>query len=421
MKTRNAIQLGVLLLLIAALAVTGLAGFSVGIYDILPFSQTAYAGMDLSGGTSVYYQLTEQAEAETDDAAALINRSVDIIKDRLFIYGVNEATVRREGTNGLRITLPAGENSKTETTAYILNFAATQGLIELRDPVDETVFSTDNIEEAMVASAGNGYAIQVTLDETGKTALKESLERYIGRTYAIYLNGTKLTDSLQGFLNDTGVFNLTGFSSEAEAQSIAIQILSGALPTFQTAVQLPIQGAMGDTSLSAAYQAVLIAALVMMLLLIVLFRLPGLASALSLGTYMLLFLLVAILSGMTLTWPAFAAWMCGFILLAAACFVYCARMKRDMNAVGGVFADSVRQSLKKMLPALGDGIAVVFILAFTLLCFELVIIKSFGVSLLVAILLLFICMLLPVQLTRNLVNLGVNKPWLYGVKGGDKS
>src|SRR6476620_12222419 len=100
-RRRNIIVLG----LVAALLIASLAIILPG----LPISKQTRQGLDLKGGTSLVYeaQPTRFSKVTSDS----IERTMDIMRERVDNLGVAEPEIQRSGENQIDVSLPDVKNA----------------------------------------------------------------------------------------------------------------------------------------------------------------------------------------------------------------------------------------------------------------------------------------------------------------------
>ncbi len=75
------------------------------------FTKPTKLGLDLSGGTQLVYQAQPNAQNPTIDQSD-IDRSIEIIRDRVDSFGVAEPEISRLGQDGIQVGLPDVQNAQ---------------------------------------------------------------------------------------------------------------------------------------------------------------------------------------------------------------------------------------------------------------------------------------------------------------------
>ena len=425
MKSRSAIKLGVLLLVFLILAYVGLVGIPVGVYDILPFATQAYKGADISQGTVINIDPMEVAY-ESGVQEADVEKSVEIMRERLELYGLTSATVTRDGL-GARVILPVSSVSRIEETEYysedIGDFVATPGRFEVLNPNDEVVFDQSHFVDGTVyTNADSEVVVELLLNDEGKQLLQEATTEFTGEDFTAQLDGMTVATETMSVVIENGIFSTTGFQTEEAAERFLAQLRSGVLPVEMVVTNISsVTAPLGESTIYVTYQVFLIAAAVIALLFLILFRLPGLISVFTLACYMLLVMFMTALFDFELALPAIIAFIIGFAVCAALNAIDCMKLKNTLSRKG-MLASNLAEESKSMLAVLADVHAILFMCAFVLLCFTDALLLNFGIGLLIAVIVSFIVnALLPRFIRKQFFNLNVRKPWLYAVKeGGEK-
>src|SRR2546423_1435752 len=68
-------------------------------------TKSAVLGLDLKGGVQLVYKAEPTAAQKTVDADS-IQRSIDLMQDRVNAFGVSEATLNQAGSNQIEVDLP---------------------------------------------------------------------------------------------------------------------------------------------------------------------------------------------------------------------------------------------------------------------------------------------------------------------------
>ena len=90
--------------LLFLLVVVGLIAGSIAAIAIRP----TVLGLDIQGGVSVTVECRPTADAACDDQA--IERSIDIIRNRVDKFGTKEPEIQKEGANRIDVALPGAED-----------------------------------------------------------------------------------------------------------------------------------------------------------------------------------------------------------------------------------------------------------------------------------------------------------------------
>jgi len=391
-KTHAIVSLAVVLVLTIVLGVLGVTGMpldSRGLYRLMPWLPTTDAeawpntlplGLDLRGGVYVEYSAArpEDTEASFDD---LMTGTISVIQARLTDKGYAESTVQRIGGDGLRVEIP----DVTDPNA-ILDLIGTPAKLEFRDPSGVTFMDGAMVELAQPAYQDGEYVIQFKLNDEGSKVFAEMTAANIGKTLSIYLDDALLiAPTVQtAITGGEGVIN--GMGSLENAQTVAAQIQSGALPLVLTQQKVDtVSATLGDDALSSSVLAAIIGILLVMVIMFVRYRLNGAVASWALVIYIItLFLLIAVVPGIQLTLPGLAGIVLGIGMAVDANVIIFERFNEELRA-GRSLKASVRAGFKNAMSAILDANVTTLIAALVLMFFGTGAIQGFAKTLLLSV------------------------------------
>ena len=223
----------------------------------------------------------------------------------------------------------------------------------------------------------------------------------IGNTISIYLDGEELiSPTVQSAITGgSGVIN--GMGSQARAETIAAQIQSGALPLTLTQDKVDtVSATLGDDALSSAVKAAIIGILLIMLLMIIRYRLNGVAASWALCVYIiLLFLLLAVIPGIQLTLPGLAGIVLGIGMAVDANVIIFERFNEELRA-GRPLKACVRAGFKNAMSAILDANVTTAIAGIVLLVYGTGTVQGFAKTLLLGVV---VSMFTAIVVTRFLM------------------
>lgn len=250
-----------------------------------------------------------------------------------------------------------------------------------KTPTGDT--ATVLMDGSMVQNAEAGYytdqstgeakfVVNLNLTEEGKTKFAEITSEYVNQVVSIWMDDIMLSaPTVQSVISD-GKAQISGSFTSAEANALAQKITAGALPfELETTNYGNIDPTLGQNALTAMGYAAVIAFIVIAILMIVFYRLPGFIALIALIGQM--GLSVAAVSGyfngipsFTMTLPGIA----GLILsigMGVDCNVITAeRIKEEMRA-GRTLDGALEKGTKNSLSAIIDGNMTVVIVSIILM------------------------------------------------------
>ena len=131
----------------------------------------------------------------------------------------------------------------------------------------------------------------------------------VGEPMAIVLDGEVLSaPTIQSRLDGSGV--ITGNFTQDEAQQLALQLRSGALPIPLSIESVEEVGAtLGQTSVELSIRAGVVGIIVVLLFMLIYYRVPGIAADLALLVFIVLNLALFKLIPITITLPAITGFL----------------------------------------------------------------------------------------------------------------
>ena len=337
---------------------------------------TQSLGLDLVGGLRVLLQADIPTDNFTmDDLAETANN----VSRRVNALGLTEATVQVQGRDRILVELPGVRDPQqaiaTIQQTALLEFVDFGGLgAQVRDYVGEKIVTSEQVTMQQTAADDgddpfadrrahpvNGLPFQTVMTGAGLQAasavlapaqgsgspqwlinfeIKPDYQDLFGgftasrlqEPMAIVLDGEVLSaPTIQAQLTDGGV--ISGQFTEEEAQTLALQLRSGALP-----IPLRIESAqevgatLGQESVRLSVQAGVIGVIVVLAFMLVYYRLPGLAADIALIVFIFLNIAVFKLLPVTLTLPAITGFLISIGTAVDGNILIFERIKEELRA-----------------------------------------------------------------------------------------
>ena len=140
MKSKSLLKIIIVCLLIAAVSYLALNGMQIGKYRLKPVGEAISLGLDLRGGVSTEYIVTD---TDVENYEYMLDNTVSALRDRLTHAGFTEAAVSIRGTDRILVEIPDVDDP--EQVAEIIG---TPAHLEVRDPDGNIVFEGKDIEKA---------------------------------------------------------------------------------------------------------------------------------------------------------------------------------------------------------------------------------------------------------------------------------
>lgn len=300
-------------------------------------------GLDLSGGTHLVYKADTSRLAPQDVPAAMESLR-DTIERRVNLFGVSEPIVQTERSGALSgetqerliIELPGVTDTQEAIRLIgetpVLEFRL-QGAIDPQEltigedgtaelAIDDTFgpailtgahLDRASLEFGQAGSGGFSNEPIVVLDFTpeGGQIFADFTTEHVGEVFGIFLDGQLISNPVIQERITGGSAVISGGFSPEEARELARNLNFGALPVpIELLSSQTIGASLGADTLARGTQAAVWGLLVVALLLVLWYRLPGIVAVVSLALYIALMLAIFKLLPVTLT----AAGLAGFIL-----------------------------------------------------------------------------------------------------------
>ena len=411
---RNAV-----LVIIAFLLVLGVAIYTA-IFGVADRGKVEYIklGLDLKGGLSVTYEIQEDDYSDKD-----LEDTKYKIEQRVEAY-TNEYSVYEDGDKKITAEIPGVTNADE-----ILEALNIEGKLEFLDPDNYTKWSKgqeyeaaltgDDIKNATAgidSDNGNDNVVQLVFTDAGAQKFADVTSANVGKiVYIIYDNKVVSAPTVQAAITG-GSAEINKIGSYEEAEQLATTIRIGALPLTLKQVRSNIVGAtLGSDAISTSLKAGAIGIALVFLIMIIVFRIPGLVASFALAFYTILDLLVINLFNVTLTLPGIAGVILSVGMAVDANVIIFTRIKEEL-ADGKSVKQAVKGGFHNALSAIIDGNVTTLIAALVLGIFGTGTIKGFAITLAIGVVLsVFTALAVSQSLLTALVNLGVTDAKYFGV------
>ena len=411
---RNAV-----LVIIAFLLVLGVAIYTA-IFGVADRGKVEYIklGLDLKGGLSVTYEIQEDDYSDKD-----LEDTKYKIEKRVEAY-TNEYSVYEDGDKKITAEIPGVTNADE-----ILEALNIEGKLEFLDPDNyakwsqgqeyEAALTGDDIKNATAgidSDNGNDNVVQLAFTDEGAQKFADVTAANVGKVvYIIYDNKVVSAPTVQSAITG-GSAEINKIGSYEEAEQLATTIRIGALPLTLKQVRSNIVGAtLGSDAISTSLKAGAIGIALVFLIMIIVFRIPGLVASFALAFYTILDLLVINLFNVTLTLPGIAGVILSVGMAVDANVIIFTRIKEEL-ADGKSVKQAVKGGFHNALSAIIDGNVTTLIAALVLGIFGTGTIKGFAITLAIGVVLsVFTALAVSQSLLTALVNLGVADAKYFGV------
>lgn len=406
-------------------------------------------GLDLAGGVSITYQVVGDENPSNEDMSDTIYK----LQKRVGIYST-EAQVYQEGNDRINIEIPGVSDANTiledlgrpgalyfiaqtdadgnqnysysgmGATGYSLN----KSIAELQAEGSVVLEGTD-VEIAQGGSASdqlgnNEFIVDLTFTKEGAQKFGEATTRAYtrGETIGIYYDGDFISvPRVQAALTD-GQAQISGMASFEEADRIASQIRIGGLKLELEELRSNVVGAqLGEEAISTSLKAALIGLIIIAVFMIVVYRVPGVASVFALIIYTILIVLCLSMFEITLTLPGIAGIILSIGMAVDANVIIFARIREELTE-GKTVRSSVEDGFQKALSAIVDGNVTTLIAALVLALKGSGTVKGFAYTLALGIVLsMFTSLVVTRLILKAMYAVGLKDVKFYGTNKEKKT
>ncbi len=367
-------------------------------------------GLDLSGGVSVTYQ-TKDGVIPTDEQ---MSDTIYKLQQRVTNYST-ESSVYKEGLNRINIEIPGVNDANA-----VLTELGKPGSLDFRLMDDTVVLTGADVASAEAGTQndnlGNSeYVVSLSFSDAGKEAFAKATSENVGKQIQIVYDGEVISAPVVREAITDGKCVISGNFTMESASELASYIRIGSLSLELEEIRSNVVGAqLGQRAISTSLLAGLIGLAIVMILMIVIYRMPGVIAALSLVFYAALDLILLNAFDMTLTLAGIAGVILSIGMAVDANVIIYARIREEI-AAGKTVRNAIDIGFKKALTAIIDGNVTTLIAAVVLNFMGTGSIKGFAQTLALGIIL---SMFTACVISRLMINaayeLGMRDEKFYG-------
>ena len=424
-------------------------------------------GIDIRGGVEATFSPADGVEATTEQ----LNAAKEIIETRMVSNSITDYEIYTDPTNNrIIVRFPWRSDEENFDPEEAINELAATAQLTFREgkEYESTEYGEDgnivyrtpsgttaenvilegsdvvSATPAMTQDEATGeyqYVVSLQLSEEGKEKFAEATERLVGQTISIWMDDVMISYPTVNEAITNGECSITGDFTSEEATQLANQIQAGALPfALQVSSFSSMPPTLGTQALNAMMLAGIIAFVVISVLMIGIFRLPGVVAVISLAGQV--GLCIAAISGYfpfinsyTTTLPGLAGIVLSIGMGVDANVISASRIREELRN-GKTLDGALKLGFSESFWAIFDGNITTLIVAVMLMgvfgpsnILSIIFgesttgaIFSFGFTLLVGIIGNFIMGMTATRLmTLSLAGFkGLHKKWLFGGARGDE-
>lgn len=415
-------------------------------------------GLDLNGGTSLTYvadlskinavnnaadsatsttsTTTGQKVATVENAKLNLDDSMnglrDVIEKRINVFGVAEPIIRTEYSkytdeHRLVVELPG----VTDIDKAISIIGDTPNL-EFK--LLEVVTSTDGSTSTKLIDTGlngnylkksilsfdsytNKPEVVISFNDEGKKIFADITRNNVGKQMAIFLDGEAISSPMIQEEISAGQANISGNFTTEEAKTLVTRLNSGALPVpVKLASSQVVEATLGSEAKTDGVLAGEIALLVIAILMILWYRLPGLLASVALLSYVGIVLLLFKSIPVVLTAAGIAGFIISIGVAIDANILIFERLKEEIKR-GRNLSDAVEEAFARAWTSIRDSNIASILVALTLFYFGSSLLAGFGLVFGIGVLVsMFSAMVISKYYLRALVPTDTNSRYYKIIK-----
>lgn len=452
-KTKSVVVLLLFALLLGLCSYMAIAGFGE---DKAGSASSIPLGLDLAGGVSITYQVVGEEKTSAADMSDTIYK----LQQRVYNYST-EAQVYQEGNDRINIEIPGVSDANAileelgkPGSLYFIKQTDSEGndnysqsystdeltgeltyAYVLNKTIDEivadgsVVLTGTDVADAQAGSRtdqmqNNEYVVQLEMTEEGTTKFAQATEAAFnaGESIAIYYDGKIVSAPSVNSAITGGTAEISGMGSYEKAVQLASTIRIGGLKLELEELHSKVVGAqLGSEAIETSLKAGAIGLIIVMVLMIAVYFIPGLAASLALLLYVAMIVVLLYGFDITLTLPGVAGIILSIGMAVDANVIIFARIREEL-ATGKTVGSAMKIGFDKALSAIIDGNVTTLIAAAVLGVIGSGSVKGFAYTLALGIVLsLFTSLVVTRWLLNAFYNLGCKNPKFYGVAKEQKT
>ena len=433
MKGKNIINLIIILLVIIIFSYFSVFGLTINGKTYIKSAKNIKTGLDISGGVSITYQArSENSEITAED----LQKSETVITKRLENINIYDFFVRTdENTKQILVEIPANVEDKTKDPLEAVKGLDKTAKIEFRDPEGNVLLSGSEIKGAKYSEEPTGSTssslstdphVVLEFSEEGRVKFAEATEKLVGKTLAITLDGKEITAPYVNSKIDsnTAIITLgkgTYAEKKAEAKEYAMLIDSGTLPFTLDVINKEYIGPyIGQKALEISVQAGIISIALVILFMILVYRLPGLVTSISLIFYTAIMLYIMVITNISVTLSGIAGAILSIGMAVDANVIIFERLKEELKQKFG-YKKAFERSFKNAMSAIIDGNITTIVIGVLLYIFGLGPVKGFGIVLAIGVVVsMFTSLFVTKFILKQVLPLYEVSPFLFRMKKEEK-
>jgi protein-export membrane protein SecD len=252
-----------------------------------------------------------------------------------------------------------------------------------RDPYKRTELTGKQLKHAGMSFNQQSGTPEVTLqfDADGTKLFADMTRDNIGKSIAIYLDGSPISVPTVNQEIPSGEAVISGSFTVQEAKILSQRLQSGALPVpIELVAQQSVGPILGQQSINDSIKAGLYGLLFVVIFMVMVYRLPGLLSAIALICYAAIVFAIYKLVPVTLSLSGIAGFILSLGMAVDANVLIFERMKEEFRT-DKTTSQAIDEAFKRAWSSIWDGNITTLIVCIVLYLFTSSLIRGFALTL----------------------------------------
>jgi len=346
-------------------------------------------GIDIRGGVEAIFQ---PVGIDTKPTLEQLEAARAIIETRLDQRNITDREVTVESTGGYILVRFPWKATETEfDPAKAIDELGNTAKLTFRDSQGNVLLDGEHVLNAKPAKDENNFdVVNLIFDEEGTKIFSNITKKLIGQPLSIFMDEENICTATVITQITNGQAIITNMKSYDHAKMLADQINSGALPfSMETKNYSTISPSLGTGSLKVMVYAGLISYIIICILLIVYYRLPGFVASIALTIQIAGQILALSIPQMSLTLTGIAGIILSIGMGVDANVISSERINEEIRS-GKTVSAAIEAGFSNSFSSIFDGNVTVLIVSIILMIFGSGSLLSFAYTLFTGIVFNFI-------------------------------
>ena len=399
----------------------------LGLYDYKAYPRTISLGLDMKGGV---YAVFEANTDETKNLSSRMDGTVEQLSTMLYNKGYTEAQVSRVGDDRIRVEVPDVSDPET-----LFTLIGTPSKLEFRKEGKGETFTAEglkvtgkNLEDAYVSMDDGSYVVALQFDSTGTKKFADATSELQGKALNIWINDEWVMGPTVNSVitNGKAIITSSEWANDYDAASAVVtQLLAGAFDVQLRLVESrEISATLGENALSTSLIIGAVAIALILILMVLLYRLLGVASGIALIYYIITYVFIlSVFPWVQLTLAGIAGVLISIGMAVDANVIIFSRIKDEYRSGTGEISiqTAVKSGFKKSISAIMDGNVTTLLGCLIMYFLGTSAIKSFALTLGIGIIIsIFTALVVTRLLVSSFLTFNRDNPKLYNLYNKEK-